>query len=255
MHLPVEYIILASVAAFLLIALVCLICYLFCRRSPGGVSKTADEPDGVAVVGYVPAHIPDASVYVIPDMRPQKGREASPTELVAAGFTATQLIDENVAREATKTELLATGFTKSQLQAADIIPKEKKSEKRSKGEKAKKPLKFDSRADDGGRARGRGRKRSAGEDDEDDEEVDRTVRKKRSAPDLYEQTDQKKEQVRPGKADSFPAVRRRRKSSDEKVRTVVRDSKEQIRSADKNRAAKSPAKNNNEIDNMTHFFG
>ena len=36
MHLPVEYIILASVVAFLLIALVCLICYLFCRRSPGG---------------------------------------------------------------------------------------------------------------------------------------------------------------------------------------------------------------------------
>lgn len=236
MHIPIEYIVLAAVASFLFIVLLCLLCYLCCH-GPRDVNKTAEEGDGIVAVGYVPSHEASNSVYLVAD---KKEREASPTELVDAGFTQTQLVDQDVVREATKTELVAAGFTKSQLQEANVMPKPKKSKKVG----SQKPLKaFDSSAgeEDDVRKKTKGKKRLADED-----EGPRSVRKKRSSD-----TEQVKEFfAEPRRTRSGPVVRRK-SSSGENVagkRTRVRDSKEQVME----RAAKSPA--SKEV-NMTTLFG
>ena len=81
-----------------------------------------------------------------------EAREATPTVLMDAGFTGTQLIENKVAREATKTQLLEGGYTVSQLQDAGILPPSKQIRKAIRKQETKKPgfkskpLKFDSKA-------------------------------------------------------------------------------------------------------------
>ena len=153
MDLPIEYIVLSAVAAVLLVVLVFLLCYLFCRRS--GVAQPEPEQTEIAGPKYVDEK-KDASVYgksgvKVTPRRTKVVVEATPTQLLDAGYTPTQLLDNDLAREATPDELRNAGYTPSQLQDAGIEKKPKTPQYKSgtkKGDFRSKPLKFDSQRSD-----------------------------------------------------------------------------------------------------------
>lgn len=243
MHVPTEYIALAAVAAFLLIVLLILICCLCCRRS-----KVTGEPDGKVAIGF-------ADERILIDNNPATdvatdGRVATPTELHAAGYSPTQLLDMHLVREATKSDLLEKGYTKSQLQTAGILPKRKKQKSLPASFKSK-PLKpFKSEMDES-----RGKKRRANEDDDQDvtREPDRSKKKQPAAnlfDDLFNEETKTVKQSPPQRTVSAPI--RRKKSTPDKIvtskkREVVRDSNEDIAAV-----RKSPPKP--DTMNQTAFF-
>lgn len=244
MDIPVEFIILAAVAVVLILLLMIMLCFVCCRRSQGATEET--EMDGMGVA-YVPVKEREASVYITPDEEKEDNREASPTVLMDAGYTGTQLVEQGLVREATKTELLDTGFTKSQLRAAEILPEKKEPKKQttSKDKKAdykKKPLKpFDSNADEDRRTKGK--KRAADSDDEAEQDAAvRTKRNRKKTP-----VDSLADIFPPAERVKSPAVEKRqvvRQKSEEKkksnARITIKDSNEKIPDRQKKESGKDP---------------
>lgn len=169
MDLPLEYVILSAVAAVLLVVLICLLCYLFCRRSSNTPEPEAEktEPQGPKYV----EEKKNASIYdpkSVTKVTPKRTKvEATPTQLLDAGYTPTQLLDNDIAREATPNELRDAGYTPSQLQDAGIEKPKKQQKSSAKKDFRSKPLKFDSqRSDPDNDRRGRPTKRRQDWDDD-----------------------------------------------------------------------------------------
>lgn len=234
-QIPLEYIVLAAIAAILILVLILLLCMLCCQRP----AHTQDETETGTRVEYVPDRIPNASVYVTPAQTEEKGQEATATVLMDAGYTGTQLLEHGLVREATKTELLDTGYTKSQLRDANILPAEKQKRKKLapkpqasvSGFKSK-PLKFESQvdADDEPVRRTKTKKRAAEVEDEDAEV---TVRKKKSPSGQYDQFFERERILSVPVAKAVPV---RQPENRRKMRSRISDSKERIPVREKKRS-------------------